>query len=215
MKNPDIKNILTLLNDENEGVSNLFEIYHAIIEYIKSGKAINDMGHPDFYMGAIGYPDYNYTTYPPDIPIFKLAKAFSTYLNHFNTNYIWYRDLSSWKKFCKFIMEIHQVHFFERNRRLIISYKHYLKKEECPACGLKRLDFFASKEDEIYLSKKGNLIYVNCRRCGNYILTTGSFKYLDDFEKKSKLHVFLATRPEKDRNTDIKITPKILKEIIT
>ncbi len=212
MQKPNIEEILNLFRNGNNGLGNIFEIYHSLIEYIKSGEAIYDMGHPDFYMGAIRYPGYKPSSYSPNLSIFQLARTLSTYLNHFDTTLVWYRDLSSWDNFCKFVMEIHQINYLKRNRRLFISFKHYLNKEECPACGLKRLDYFSLKEDHIYLSRKENLIFIDCRRCGNYILTTGAFKYLDDFEKKSKLHVFLATRPEK--KADMKITPKILKEVI-
>ena len=214
MQNPDIDKVLTLFRKENDGLSNIFEIYHAIIEYIKSGKAIYDIGHPDFYMGAIRQPGYKSSSYSPNLSIFQLAKTLSIYLKHFDTNLVWYRDLSSWENFCKFVMEIHQIRFFKRNRCLIIDYNHYLQKEECPACGLKRLDIFTLREGEIYLSRKDNLVSIDCRHCGNYILTTGTFKYLEDFEKKSKLHVFLATRPSKEKKVSLKITPKILKEII-
>lgn len=214
MQKPDIGEILSLLNNENDGLGYIFEVYHALIEFIKSGNAIYDMGHPDFYMGAINYPGYNYSSYLPTLTIFQLAKACSNYLKHFDTRLVWYRDLSTWENFCKFVMEVHQIKYFKRNRRLVISYNYYLLKKECPACGIRRINFFSEKEDEIYLSKKDNLVFINCRRCGKYILTTGTFKYLDDFEKKSKLYVFLATRPKKTKKNELKVSPKILREIL-
>ncbi len=213
MQKPDIKEITSLLNDENDSLSYIFEIYHSIIEFIRSGNAIEDMGHPDFYMGAINYPGYKYTSYPPTLTIFKLAKACSNYLSHFNTNLIWYRDLSTWENFCKFVMEVRQIRYFKRKRRLFISYKHYLRIQECPSCGLMKTDFYG-REYEVSLTKNENLIAVNCERCGKYILTTSTFKYLDDFEKKSRLFVFLSTRMNKEIDNGLTIMPKSLKEII-
>jgi len=212
MNEPYIEELLKLITNQDDGPYYILEIYHAIIEYIKSGNAIKDMGHPHFYFGATGHNDSSFdSTYSPTLPIFQLAKACSNYLKHFDTRLIWYRDLSTWENFCKFVMEINQINFFKRNRRLIISYKYYLRKKECPSCGIQQIDYFGN-EDKIFLTKKENRIFIDCRRCGKYVLTTACFKYLDDFEKKSKLYVFLATRPEKEREKNI--TPKILKEIL-
>ncbi len=171
------------------------------------------MGHPDFYMGARSAPDYNYSSFPPTLTIFQIAKTYSNYLKHFDSRLVWYRDLSTWESFCKFVLEINQTKYFIRNRRLIKSYKYYLRRNECPSCGIQQFDFLG-KKDEIYLTKKGKLISINCRRCGKYILTTGTFKYLDSFEKKSRLYVILATSPKKLKNYEQIISPKILKEIL-
>ena len=95
---------------------------------------------------------------------------------------------------------------------MVISYKYYLRKIKCPACETRRLSIHSTNEEKIYLTKKDNLVYVNCRRCGKYVLTTGCFKYLDEFEKKSRLHVYLAKRP--DKNIETEIFPKFFKEVI-
>ncbi len=212
MQNSNISEILSLFNDEKHGVYNIFEIHHALIEYIKSGKAISDMGHPDFFFGATENSAYNYSSYRPSLAIFQLAKAFSNCLKQFDTKLIWYRDLSTWKDFCKFVMEVHLTKSLKKKRRLVISHNYYLHNSECPACGIRRFNLYSSEEDKIDLFKKNNLVYIDCRRCGTYILTTGTFKYLDEFEKKSKLFVYLTTRPE--RKHELKITPKFLREII-
>lgn len=214
MLKPDISELLSLINDEDKGLGYIFEIYHALIEFIKSGNAIYDMGHPDFFMGAINYPGYKYSSYSPTLTVFQLAKSCSNYLKHFDTRLVWYRDLSTWQSFCKFVMEINQINNFKRKRRLIISHKYYLRRKECPACGIQQVDFFGN-ENKIFLTKKGNLVFIDCKRCGKYILTTGTFRYLEDFEKKSKLYVFLATRSKKERKNEIKINPKILKQILS
>ena len=210
MQKSAISEIISLFNNENDSVRYIFEIHHSLIEYIKSGQAIPDMGHPDFFAGATDQKNYQYSSYSPSLRIFQLAKACSNYLKNFDTRLIWYRDLSTWKNFCRFVIEVHQIKFFKRNRHLVISHKYYLRKIECPACGIRRIDIYSTNHDEIYLTKKDNLVYIDCRRCGKYIITTGSFKYLDDFEKKSKLFVYLTTRPEK-KDEQI-ITPKFLRE---
>jgi len=53
MQKPDVEEILSLFRDGNEDIGYIFEVYEAIIEFIKSGKAIPDMGHGAFYMGGI------------------------------------------------------------------------------------------------------------------------------------------------------------------
>ena len=216
MYESDLKVILSLLKDKENGAWYISEIYHALLEYIRYGEAISDMGHPDFHLGASGNIHGTYhSNYSPSSTIFQLASACSNYLNNFDTELIWYRDLSTWEKFCKFVVELKQIKYFKRNfRKAIKSYKYYIGRIECPACGSVRNNYKFDRTDEVYLEDKDNLVFVNCRRCGKYIISHGSFKYLDSFEKKAKLYVFLSTRADRNNEYELKITPKILKEII-
>ncbi len=111
--------ILTLLKDSEYGASHIIELYHALLEYIKSGKAISDMGHPDFSRGAFANSDEGfYSSYKPSTcSLFLLARAFSRYLNNYDMPYIWYRDLGTWQKFCKFVLERSRVESFRRRFR--------------------------------------------------------------------------------------------------
>lgn len=196
MENLIITKIFLFLNNEKNGSYYIFEIYHALLEYIKSGKAIDDMGHPDFIFGSCGDLNKSHYSryYSSSLIIFKIVQAFSEYLNEFEPDLVWYRDLSTWQNFCKYIIEIHQINYFKNNfPRPYLSYNHYLKKIECPACGIRKYIPKSDKEDKISVIDKDGLIHVNCRRCGKYVITHGSFKYLDSFEKKAKLYVFLFT----------------------
>ena len=218
MHKSDSKEIFTLLNDEKYGASCIFEIYHALLEFVRSGKAIYDMGHPDFFLGATGNMDETlYSSYSPSLTVFQLAKACTKYLKNFDTKLVWYRDLSTWQNFCKYVVELYQIQYFKRNfRKAIKSYNHYIRAIECPACGSRRYNYRLNSKTkgEVYIKDKDNLVYIDCRRCGKYIITHGAFKYLDSFEKKAKLYVFLSTRVDKKNEFELKITPKILKEII-
>ena len=128
---------------------------------------------------------------------------------------VWYRDLSTWQNFCKYVVELDQIKYFKRHfSRVIKSYKHYIRTIECPACGLRKHNYRLDFEDKVYINDKGSLVYIDCRRCGKYIISHGAFKYLDSFEKKAKLYVFLSTRIDKNNKDELEITPKILKEII-
>ncbi len=215
MQKTDINEILSLINNKDKGLGYILEIYHALIEFIKSGNAIRDMGHPDFYFGATCYKDYHYSSYPPSLTIFQLAKAFSDCLKKYDTSYVWFRDLSTWEDFCKFIIELHQIRYFYRNHLWPIkSYKYYLRKTECPACGTKRINYRFDLKFKVNVKEIDKSIYIECRSCGNYILTRNAIKYLDSFEKKAKLYVYLSTRVKNKNIFGPKITPKMLKEMI-
>ena len=214
MLNSDLDAVLRLFNDKETNLDNIFEIYHSLIIFIISGKAISDMGHPDFYMGAINYPDYKYSSFSPRINIFQITKTLSKYLNNFDTNLIWYRDLSTWEKFCKFVMERYQIRRFTLTRKLIKSYKHYLRVSECPACGLKKYNDYNNEEEDISIGKTDKYINVNCRRCGKFSITTSAFKELDSFENKSKLYVYLSTREKVKKHEEFLVNPKTIRKII-
>jgi transcription elongation factor Elf1 len=216
MNTADISEISALLHDEEAGASYIFEIHHALIEYIRSGNAISDMGHPDFFLGASGDTNRTlYSRYPPSLAVFQLARACSKYLKNFDTRLIWYRDLSTWEKFCQFIVELHQLDYLRSNyRKAIKSHKYYLRQLECPACGSRQYNSRSGSKDEIHLDDKDNLVYIECRRCGRYIMTHSAFKSLDSFEKKAKLYVFLSTRANRQSEFNTKITPKVLREIL-
>jgi len=213
----DTREILTLLNDVEHGSSYVSELYHALIEYIKSGEAISDMGHPDFAWGACGNMDETYySSYKPSTcAVFQLARACSRYLNDFDMNYTWYRNLSTWLEFCKFVVERAQINVLKWNlRKLIKSHNYYVRKIECPACGSRRRDSFLDTNDEVYVETKDRLVHVNCRRCGKYNMTFSAFKFLNTFENKAKLFVFLFTRADKHLECESTITPKLLKETL-
>lgn len=207
-----INQSISMFNLSEHNLDLAYEIYHAIIEYIKSGNAISDMGHPDFLDGAKNKSKNQYSSYSPDLTIYRLAKTFSDFLSNYDTALIWYRDLSTWEKFCKFIIEIHQNEVLKKKGRLVKSINYYLNNQICPACGIQKFNYINNKKDKISLTRDKNLIFVKCRRCGKFIITSGSFKYLDTFAKKSKLFVFLHTRTNKECN-DL-INPQKLREII-
>lgn len=215
MYNNDLNSILTLLKDEKDGAGNIQEIYHAFLEYIKSGQAISDMGHPDFMSGARGTgADADYSSFRPSSTIFQLVSSCSKYLNNYDMNLVWYRDLSTWEKYCKYVVELKQVQYFQRHfPKVIKSYKSYIRSKICPACGTVRYNDIYDSTDEIFLENRGSNVFIDCRRCGKYVLSHSSFKELDSFEKKAKLFVSLATRQNKQSDYGSPITPKIVKRL--
>lgn len=216
MLKADIKPIISLLTDKEDGAWNVQELYHSLIEYIRSGDAISDMGHPNFIQGARGeYDASSFTTYSPNTTIYVLVSEFSRYLNNFDVSLIWYRDLSSWEKFCRYIVELKQIKYFKRHfAKVVKSHNHYLQRKICPSCGTMRYNDIYDRTNEIFLEHKGSQVYINCRRCGKYVLTHSAFQCLDTFEKKSKLYVYLATRQRKDSGYDLILSPKKLRIII-
>jgi len=217
MSSFDTMDILTLLSDEKEGSCYVNELYHALLEYIKSGEAIPDMGHPDFAYGACGNMNETfYSTYKPSrCAVYKLAAACSKHLNNFDMNYTWYRDLSTWPEFCKFVLEREQINSFKRRfRKVTKSHNYYVQNNECPACGARRRDYFFNTSEEVSVDIKDGLVHVECRYCGKFNISFAAFKVLNSFEKKSKLSVFLFTRPNKNTELKSKITPKLLRETL-
>jgi hypothetical protein len=209
----DLESILSLLTDEEDGAWNIQEIYHAFLEYIKSGQAISDMGHPDFMRGARGAgTNANYSSFRPSSTIFKLVSSCSKYLNNYDMSLIWYRDLSTWEKYCKYVVELKQIRYFQKHfTKAIKSYKSYIGRKTCPACGTARYNDISDKTDQIFLENRGSNVFIDCRRCGKYVLSHSSFNELDSFEKKAKLFVSLVTRQNKYSDYGSPITPKILK----
>jgi hypothetical protein len=145
--------ILTLLNDVDYGAWHVTEIYHALIEYIKSGEAISDMGHTDFARGACGNTDETfYSRYKPSTcTVFQLAKACSRYLAEFDMGYVWYRNLGIWQEFCKFVVERERINYL---RRRIKSHNYYVRNIECPACGSRKHHHLLDIEGEISVETK-------------------------------------------------------------
>jgi len=202
VKKIDTREILALLDDGENGPSKVSELYHALIEYIKSGNAIPDMGHPDFALGACGNADEKlYSSYKPSTcTVFQLAQTFSRYTSNFDMPYTWYRSLSTWQEFCKFVAERAQIDNLRRNfRKTIKSHNYYFCKTECPACGARRRDFFLDIEDEVYVKIQERLVLIDCRRCGKYRMSFPSFNFLYSNENKAKLFVFLFTRTDKKK----------------
>ncbi|MEA2078227.1 MAG: hypothetical protein U9O95_09455 [Candidatus Marinimicrobia bacterium] len=169
-------------------------IYHALLEYIKSGEAIpyRDMGHPDFSMGYRNYKGYKYSTHKPSSSLFKVVQYYSEQVKDIGKSYIWYRDLSSWEKYCQFVIEQHYIKIFERRGKTPKhGYEYYIRHCECPACGTKKYSEYSSGNNNINIKFNGKYVQVKCSRCHQFRINKSAFQYLDTYEKKAKLSVFL------------------------
>jgi len=191
------------------------EIYHALIEYIKSGEAINDMGHPDFLRGASGnILNAQYSSYSPKSSFFQIVKSFSEFLLNHELNYVWYRELNTWKKYCQFIVELHQINLSTRTgARIYKSWAPFVNRCICPSCGLHQYDYIRFKPNDLIINIVNNHVFIDCERCGQYSMQKSTFKRLDTYELKAKLFVYLVTRNHRHEDLELVVTNSILNEI--